>query len=239
MKTYLIRKGLNQNKIYSLPLGADSNIKVNKHEVEKIRQKYGLKNGYTLVYLGTLIKTRDPLFLFKIVEELRKELPSIKLLVVGEGKVKQDMLDYKSYVKKNNLEKEIIFTGKVPRWQVPNFLTVADVGISQFPPVPILKMNSPIKLMEYMNLGLPVIANNYNSEQKRIIFESGGGFCVDYKVEYFCQAIKKLVGNRELRLKMGQKAQNYIRKERNYQKLADKAEKRMLSLINNGGYKSL
>jgi glycosyltransferase involved in cell wall biosynthesis len=239
MKTYLIRKGLKQNKMLSLPLGANPKIKVNKHEVEKIKQEYNLKDGNTLVYLGTLIKTRDPVFLFKIIKQLKPDFPKIKLLVVGEGKTKHDLLDYKDYVKKNNLQENIFFIGKVPRWQVPNYLAAADIGLSQFPPVPILKMNSPIKLMEYMNLGLPVVANNYNPEQKLIVTESGGGFCVDYQVEDFCKVIKELVRNDRLRLKMGQKAQNYIRKERNYQKLADKAEKRILSLINDGDYKSL
>lgn len=231
MKAYLIKKGIKTNRIETLPLGANPYTKINKNEVKKIRFKYNLEQGKTLIYLGTLIRTRDPFFLFKVIKKLKEEIPEIKLLIVGEGKNKQDLIDYQNYVNKHFLHDNIIFTGKILRKSVPSFLAVADIGISQFPPNPILKMNSPIKLMEYMNMGLPVVANDYNPEQKKIINMSQGGFCIDYNTENFCQAISTLIKNKKMRLEMGKKGQDYIRRKRNYEKLATIAEKRMLSLI--------
>ena len=196
-------------------------------KIRSIVDKYNLKSGKTLIYLGTLIKTRDPFFLFKIIKNLIKEDPEIKLLVVGEGKNPEDMIDYKKYVEVNQLQNNVVFTGRVPRKEVPSYLAAADIGISQFPPNPILKMNSPIKLMEYMNAGLPVVANNYNPEQQNIIKASQGGFCVDYTIKDFCEAILVLIKNQKKGKQMGKNGQIYIRKERNYNKLAQKAEEEM------------
>jgi len=227
MKEYLIEKGMKRNRVRTLPLGTTPGAEEDEGKIRSIVDKYNLKSGKTLIYLGTLIKTRDPFFLFKIIKNLIKEDPEIKLLVVGEGKNPEDMIDYKKYVEVNQLQNNVVFTGRVPRKEVPSYLAAADIGISQFPPNPILKMNSPIKLMEYMNAGLPVVANNYNPEQQNIIKASQGGFCVDYTIKDFCEAILVLIKNQKKGKQMGKNGQIYIRKERNYNKLAQKAEEEM------------
>jgi len=230
MASYLKRKRLRIKNIGVLPLGINPVIKESLSDVKKLRDKYNLKKGKTLIYLGTLIRTRDPNFLFKIVSKLKKEDPEIKLLVVGEGKYPSDLLDYKNYVIKHSLQEQIIFTGQIPRNQVQNYLSVADIAISQFPPVYLLKMNSPIKLMEYLNAGLPVVCNDHNIEQKEIIKASGGGFCVSYNVDEFSEKISLLIKDDKLREQMGKLGQKYIRDERNYEKLASGIEKTFLKL---------
>lgn len=231
MVLYLKKKKLRMKDIGVLPLGVNPIIKKNFKDSEKLRDQYNLRKGKTLIYLGTLIRTRDPYFLFKIMNKLNKEDREIKLLVVGEGKFPSDLANYKKYVIEHSLQEQIIFTGQIPRYDVQNYLAVADIAISQFPPVYLLKMNSPIKLMEYLNAGLPVVCNNYNIEQKEIIEASGGGFCLNYSVDEFVQAILTLTRDQRLRKNMGKLGQRYIRDNRNYEQLATTAEKTFLKLI--------
>ena len=231
MKEFLIKKKLSANKIAVLPLGANVDMVGNKKNQIKIAKDYNLKSGKTLIYLGTLIKTRDPLFLFNVIKTVVKNIPDLKLLVVGEGKDKNDLKEYRQFIKKNNLDNNIFLVGKVPRYKVLDYLAVSDIGLSQFPPIHFLKFNSPIKLMEYMAAGLAVIGNDYNNEQREIINRSKCGKLVKYNVPEFSNAIKFLVKNQNKTKEMGKKGKDYIKRNRTLRIIAKFAEEKMINVV--------
>ena len=117
------------------------------------------------------------------------------------------------------IDQQVTFTGNLPRNEALNYIYQADVCLSPFVPIPILKSTSPTKLCEYLLFGKPTIAN-YHPEQLSILNDSKGGFCVPYKEEAFSHAIITLLKNENLAKKMGELGKKYILKEREYTKIS-------------------
>ena len=94
------------------------------------------------------------------------------------------------------LQSSVVFVGQLPQAQALKFVREADVCSSPFFPTPILRSASPTKLVEYMAMGKAVVANDH-PEQKRVIEESGAGYCVPYEEQPFADAIVRLLKDPE------------------------------------------
>lgn len=58
------------------------------------------------------------------------------------------------------LSNRIIFTGKVAYSKVSCYIRTADVSIIPFPNISWWAVSSPIKLMEYLAIGVPIVATD-------------------------------------------------------------------------------
>jgi glycosyltransferase involved in cell wall biosynthesis len=230
MRDSLEEEGFKSEKMIPIPSGADATIDVNKVDYNKIRVNYDLNNKSVLCYIGTMNRFRKLDFLLEIVEKLKDEYP-IKLMMVGEGKSKDDLKYLKRIAKEKGLEDHVIFIGKIPWSKIPQYVLASDICISPFRPNRVLRTNSPVKLMEYMNLGKPVVGNIENIEQKQILTKSGGGICVKYNVKEFEEAIRYLLENPKTAKEMGMKGKAYIRKFRSYDIIADIVENNFKKLM--------
>jgi len=84
-------------------------------------------------------------------KDLKKVVPDAKLKIVGDGKLKNEILEL---VKKENID-DIEFIGRVPNSKIGEILNTADIFIN-----PSNKDNMPLSLFEALACGLPVISTN-------------------------------------------------------------------------------
>ena len=85
-----------------------------------------------------------------ILQELKKEKPNIKLLLIGDGKLKEG---YQQYIKNNDLENEIKLLGK--RQDINELLSITDVYLASSK-----REGLPVNVMEAMYKGIPIIATD-------------------------------------------------------------------------------
>jgi glycosyltransferase involved in cell wall biosynthesis len=105
----------------------------------------------------------------------------------------------------------------------------ADVCVSPFFPTPVLNSTSPTKLIEYLAMGKSVVANDH-PEQRLVMAESGGGYCVPYDEQAFADAIVRLLREPQVAQDMGRRGREYVMKHRSYEVVADIVEQRLLTL---------
>jgi glycosyltransferase involved in cell wall biosynthesis len=82
-------------------------------------------------------------------KDLKKVVPDAKLKIVGDGKLKNEILEL---VKKENID-DIEFIGRVPNSKIGEILNTADIFINTSN-----KDNMPLSLFEALACGLPVIS---------------------------------------------------------------------------------
>jgi len=230
MKEHLVEDGIDSEKMIPVTSGTDLSIISKKIDSSNIIEKFQLKNHMVLCYVGTMNRIRNLDFLIEIIEKLKNEFP-VKLLMVGEGKRKEDLNHLKNLTKQKDLEEYIIFTGKVPRSEVPKYISAADICVSSLPPNKVFRTSSPLKLMEYMSMGKPIVCNNENVEQRNIISKNQAGMCVKYDVGEFVKAIEYLNENPGIAKEMGIRGKKYIQENRSYEILADKVEKEYFNIL--------
>lgn len=227
MKQDLVKKGIPKEKMIVFPMGVNIEPLSLKISGVNVREKLKLNNFPTIIYAGTMGKVRDLSFLLRTLVKAKEKIPDIKLLMVGEG---DDRTQLEKLAQSSGIKENVIFTGQVPRSQVPEYIAAADVGISPVPPLPIFQISSPTKLIEYMGMGKPVIGNDI-PDQKEVIADSGGGICVGYYEEEFAKAIIGLLNNPRKAVEMGNAGREWIEKNRSYKVLADKIEQRYFDVL--------
>ncbi len=175
---------------------------------------------YTILYLGTLNSVRRLDTLVEALAIVRQQFPASRLVFVGEGDFPEDRQCLEQAISKFGLADAVEITGWLPAAQAHERVCRAAVCVSPYYPIPILLSTSPTKLIEYMALQRPVVANRH-PEQSVIIAESGAGICVDWSAEQFAEAISTLFADPIAAEAMGRRGREYVRDKRLYSGIAE------------------
>lgn len=125
------------------------NFDMSEQEKHKLRASLGLQDDdFVLIYVAELNKNKNQQMLIKAIENIKDN--KVKLLLVGKGDLEND---YKDRVKKQNLDKRIIFTGY--RTDIPELLKISDLCVATSK-----REGLPVNIIEAMMSGLPIIATN-------------------------------------------------------------------------------
>jgi len=142
---------------------------------------------------GRFVKQKNHKFLIDLAQALTKKNITFKILLAGNGKLKQEIIDY---AKEKNVEDKIIFTGFIEN--IKHFMHSIDLYI-----LPSLWEGFGYVLVEAMACNKPVIAFNLSSNPE-IIENNKTGFLVEKNnIEETVQKIELLIKNKELRKELG------------------------------------
>lgn len=193
--TYLYRfiKKINPNTIKIPSSVVDENIP-NKTTKET--------SSINLCWTGTLHKESNISELKTVItcfNEIQEEIPNIELTIIAKGK-------YLEKLKSNiNSNKKIILHQNIPSKNVLHLLAKSDIGL--LPLFTKSKFNlckSPVKLFEYMNASLTVVAIK-NIESKKIITHMENGLLAK-DIPEFQLCLKEAILDKNLRKKTGNAA---------------------------------
>lgn len=112
-------------------------------------------NEFTLVCHGTIARRLGLEVAIEAMERLRDRIPDVRLLVIGSGDY---LATIKLLVERRNLADRIRFMAPVPLERLPDVLRTATVGLVPNRASQATDLMLPVKLLEYMALGIPVIA---------------------------------------------------------------------------------
>ncbi len=142
----------------------------------------------------------------------------IKLVFIGDGKLKPQLIEY---AKQKDLD-NCLFLEPVPKTALVSYLRVSDVGLMILANVPAFYYGtSPNKFFDYLSIGLPVI-NNYPGWLTDMINEHKCGIAVqpdDPKA--FADALIYLSENHEERDEMGKNSKKLALTDFNRKELAE------------------
>lgn len=218
MKKTLLQYGVSQDRMVVLPEGVDTSVEPEVYDdaAKKIRKKLGLEGKKVVIYVGTMNRVRQLEFLLDVFKQVLYQHPDAHLLMVGDGKIPEDLIWLRSKAVELQIKESVTFTGWVPRDQIAIYIRASDIGVSPFPPNKVLINNSPIKLLEYMALEVPVVGTDI-PDQRKVIEESGGGFCVPWRQKAFAKTITEILSLSEVdRRAIGHRGRIYVQKNRDF-----------------------
>ena len=178
----------------------------------------------TVGYLGTLVRQRRLDILVDMIVELRKRGLRAHLLLVGDGASLDDRNLIEQRARDLGVESQVEITGFLPRMEALSRICSADVCVSPFRPSPALEVASPTKLVEYLALGLPVVAN-VHPDQSHVLRQSRAGVRVPWGARHFARAVHWIVRRSEAeRGAMAARGQAWVQRHRTYAGIADDFE---------------
>jgi glycosyltransferase involved in cell wall biosynthesis len=217
MREDLVGKGIARQKLTPVVMGVD--LEVSVPEAIAPADDARLKGKRVLIYLGTLARGRRIEVLFDMLKILRQQFPDALLVLVGEADDEADEKRLRKLADDAGVAEATVWTGWLPPQEAWRYVRAAQVGLAPVPRGSMLDCGSPTKVLEYLALGVPVVAND-NPDQERVLREGGGGLCVPLTAHDFAQAVSRLLADEPLRRAMAASGQSYVRASRGYQTLA-------------------
>jgi len=184
---------------------------------------------FDTIYLGGLTEERGILKLLQVVDILRLKYPMFKALFVGPFRSEAFKQKFFAFLLDHNLNSNVFWREAVPPDKVCPILRQVKVGLSVLHPA-CKRYNKavPLKVLEYLAVGIPVVANDF-PQLKEIIARNHLGYCVPFHKQDIANAIDKLLQMPEAeRKELAERSHKLIRE----QYLWTRVEPILLSAVN-------
>jgi glycosyltransferase involved in cell wall biosynthesis len=217
MREWLAGKGYDPRRMTAVPMGVDVN-RLSRGRIAPAENAL-LDGRRVVVYLGILGKARDPLFLLDLAVALREHEPNVLLLLAGDAPSQAERTWIREEIGARSLQSHVLLTGWLDQEQAVAYALRAEVGLSPVPRGELYDISSPTKLVEYLALGIPGVANDI-PDQKLVIDQSGAGLCVPMEIPAFRDAVLRLLRDDQFRKECSERGPAYVRAERAYDIIA-------------------
>ena len=163
--------------------------KIDIKKIRELKKKYNFsKRDFIAIFVGRIAEEKNVPFLIEVTENIIKEKPNFKLLIIGDGPDKEN---YENMVKERNLEENIIFTGKVAWEAIPIYYQLGDVFVSASQ-----SETQGLTIIEAMAASLPALCIDDESFRNTVIDDLNGYLFKDKKE---CkEIILKLMNDKKL-----------------------------------------
>lgn len=151
-----------------LPLGVDTS-QFHPGTSPELRASLGFyDDDIVFGYTGSLHPPRQLHRAIDVFEQAHKTNPAVQFLIVGDGAARSDL---QRRAEQSDTPEAFTFTGEVPFEEVPKYVRVFDVGFAYVPDIRQYRDQPPLKTVEFLSAGLPVIATD--TPGNRVFVESG------------------------------------------------------------------
>ena len=165
----------------------------------KKREELGLKkDDFVILFVGRIAKEKNVELLLTSMRFIVNNCPKAKLLIVGDG---PDLDKYKSFVNKQKLDNNIIFTGKVAWNIIEQYYIISDVFTTAS-----TSETQGLTVIEAMAASLPVVCIDDESFNQTVINKLNGLIFKNKKG--YKNAIITLYNDRDLLNKLSKQARN-------------------------------
>jgi len=194
-------------KIKVISNGVDTKIFSPIHDSPFLTQwknRLGIKSEDTIIaYVGNLAPWQGIDGLIEIAFRLLSKNRDLRFLIVGEGPLKPVLF---KKVLNSGYEGDIVFTGMINHEEIPFIINLADICVAPLR----VRTGSPIKVLEYMACGKPVVASRIEGLEF-IEAEGAGLLTVPEDIIGLEEALTELIEEPHKRTDMGQKGMQIAR----------------------------
>ena len=199
----LCHLGLNQGKIFSLPIGIDL-------------QKFPFKDQGVapedttpihIVTVARLVEEKGLFYGIQAIDQLRQKRPEVKLqyTIIGEGPLRGEL---ESLVRTLNLEDIVSLPGAMEQKDIVQVLLNSHIFL-----FPSIAEALPVSLMEAQAVGLPVVATKVGSTDQ-IVAEGQSGFLVPCRdAKALAERCSYLLDHPESWQNMGRRGRDVVEKQ--------------------------
>ncbi|MDR2117686.1 MAG: glycosyltransferase family 4 protein [Planctomycetaceae bacterium] len=212
-------KGVAEEKISIIPNGVDSELFLNQLPDENFRTKYNLEHKISCAYIGTIGMAAGLEIVLDAAEQLQKSNRNdIIFFLIGDGAEREILQKNAENRQLNN----IIFTGMLPKNNVPEILAAIDICFVHLKKKPLFTRVLPSKIFEMAAMKKPIILG-VEGFAAQLIREADAGICIEPEnTNNFLEALELLVQQPELRKNYGEHGQQHVLKYYNRKHLAEK-----------------
>lgn len=197
--------GYPEKDIYLIPNGVERARFDKPIAPNKIYQQWEISPDSPLImYVGTIGLTSHPInLLLEALPDIIQHCPTAKLMFVGGG---EDFQPLQVEAKRLGVEKNCVFTGRVPAESIPDYLAAATVSVDPVYDDLTAKARSPLKILESLTMGTPVVTSDVGDRRQSLDNGQFGVLVSPGSSTALAQGIVSLIKDEQLRNEMSKRA---------------------------------
>ncbi|MHA1509448.1 MAG: glycosyltransferase [Promethearchaeota archaeon] len=228
LQKYVLSEGVPIEKVNILLNGISlENTIVDREKLRVLKSDISIEeDDFVIIYMGYLY---DFAGLKEIIDYYNADVKSgklnIKFLIVGDGGIYTHLINH---IKEINAD-WVILTGKVPFFEITEYIELADLCLMSFELNDVTKDITPVKVMEYMAMKKPVLSTSLPSVVREIGNNNGVIFAQNQKE--LVEKIRDLTKEKEKLKNIGLQGYELIKKHYMWPNILKDLKKIMLDLI--------
>ena len=215
---FLSTLGMKKERIRIIPNGIDISEFENFNNLDPtmIRESFGLKNKFILLYVGEITHRKGVKYLIGAMSEIKNHISheKIALLIIGTG---PELKSISALVKKLNLEKYIFLKGRVSNLELMQYYKAASLFV-----LPSISEGMPTVILEAFYFNLPVITTDIPN--LRDSFNDMAILVPPKNGSAIAKQVLKLVNNQEYFYKINSNTRSYVESNYSWSILSKKYE---------------
>jgi glycosyltransferase involved in cell wall biosynthesis len=207
---------IDQKNVFVIHNGIDTEkyqIQNQKSKIE-IKKKLGLSDAPVVGIVARLSDVKGHIYLIKAMKAVLKSMPQAQLLIVGDGKIKDELVNTVAVL---GIQKGVFFIPSVR--DTKDVLSAMDLFI-----MPSLKEGLGLAIMEAMASGLPVIGSNIGGIRSLIKNNINGILVEPADVNALSENILLLLDDFDKAGSLGRAAQIFIKENFSQEKMVLQTE---------------
>ena len=214
MRREVIGRGVDPLRIHVVPNGVDLDRFSPVPRNETLARELGLGDGPVFGFIGSFYHYEGLRMLVETFPEVRKRLPGARLLLVGGGEEEAGL--------RAAATTGIVFAGQVLYDRVTEYYSLIDVFVCPRLRMRLTELVTPLKPLEAMAMGRPVLASDVGGLAELIHHESTGVLFRAEDPAAFIEAATSLAQDPALRARLGKAARVYVELERSWATVVSK-----------------
>lgn len=192
-----------RERCITMPWGVDIHHFTPRQVNEQLQFQLGLKDKRVILFTGSCLPWHGLLDIVEVSQLICSSQPDVCFLVVGDGPTRA-LAELR--VREKRLTENFCFTGFIPYEQLPYYMSLAEMAVAPYTSHlsgDRAKIASPLKVLEYMAMGLPTVVSESGNHQDFIVPGVNGYVFSTGNVAEMCAALLRLLNNQTRIVEMG------------------------------------
>jgi glycosyltransferase involved in cell wall biosynthesis len=178
-----------------VPAGVSLSVFGRSHSRD-LRSELGIPDdAIVFVHAGVLEATRATDIPLRALAKALETDARLWLLMPGKG---AQLDELRQLARDLNIQSRVWLPGYLPYQHLPRVFAAAEAGLSYLPDADYYEGQPPMKVMEYMGAGLPVIASDVSGHRMLIVHEKNGLLSLP-NADSYAAAMLRFAGDAHLR----------------------------------------
>jgi glycosyltransferase involved in cell wall biosynthesis len=213
----LISKGIPAKKITVIPNGVDTAKFHSRDKDVKLAKRLKVEQSFVYGYITNVRRLEGIQTVIQAWPKILEKIPNAVFLLIGEGAFINNL---KSMVEVEGLSRYFRFIGRVPHSEIISYYSLIDVFVVPRIPEPVCHMVTPLKPLEAMSIGIPIVASDVDALKEFIKEGESGLLFRSADHTSLSDTCIRLAKEDELRIKLSENARTWVIENRDWSVIA-------------------
>jgi len=206
-------------KLFHVPNGVDTERFQPGARDFTLAQELGLGEGPIFGFFGSLYRYEGVSWMIRAMAQLRSRGHKVNILIVGRG---EDGPAIVSAIRDCGAADYVRMIEHVPHEQISRYYSAVDVAVYPRRRLRLTELVTPLKPLEAMAMGKPVLASDLGGIRELVAHEQTGLLFDPENVSDFCGQAERMIQSGRLCQFLGKQGRDFVVRERDWKVLAER-----------------